>query len=66
MEFERLLGAIGKECPRELLGIDAAGVATDPSKVVENSIFVCIRGSRFDGHDHIKEASEAGASVRTT
>ena len=63
MKFERLLGAIGQECPRELLGIDAAGVVTDPSRAVDNCIFVCIRGSRFDGHNHVAEAIEAGAKV---
>lgn len=63
MNFESLLGAIGLECPKELLGEEVSCIVTDSAKACENCIFVCIRGSRFDGHDHIVEAMEAGAKV---
>lgn len=63
MNFESLLGAIGLECPQELWGKEVSRIVTDSTKVCEDCIFVCIRGSRFDGHDHIVEAMEAGAKV---
>ncbi len=63
MNFERLLGAVGLECPQELWGKEVSCIVTDSAKARENCIFVCIRGSRFDGHDHIVEAMEAGAKV---
>lgn len=37
------------------------GVETDSRKMCENSIFVALKGERFDGHDFLKEAFEKGA-----
>ncbi len=36
-------------------------VVTDSRKAVENTIFVCIKGERVDGHDFAKKAIEQGA-----
>ena len=63
MRFGELLSRVGLECPEELAHREAAGVVTDSRRVIENCIFVCIRGISCDGHDHIEEAIEAGAAV---
>jgi len=63
MRFGELLSRVGLDCPEELARREAAGVVTDSRRVIENCIFVCIRGISCDGHDHIEEAIEAGAAV---
>ncbi len=37
------------------------GVSTDSRKVVPGSLFVALRGERFDGHDHVAAAFAGGA-----
>ena len=63
MTFGQLLTSVGIECPSELCGREVSGVFTDSAKVKKNSIFVCIRGDRYDGHDYIDQAIRAGADV---
>ena len=47
----------------ELHGADVAfgGVTTDSRAVVGGELFIALRGPRFDGHDHVAAAAEAGA-----
>ncbi|HEY3297342.1 MAG TPA: UDP-N-acetylmuramoyl-L-alanyl-D-glutamate--2,6-diaminopimelate ligase [Armatimonadota bacterium] len=45
---------------------DIQGIAYDSRQVVPDSVFVCIRGGRFDGHEFIEEALSKGASVILT
>jgi UDP-N-acetylmuramoyl-tripeptide--D-alanyl-D-alanine ligase len=40
-----------------------AGVVTDSRQVGPGHIFVALRGERFDGHDYLAAAMEAGASA---
>ncbi len=47
----RLLGA----------GPGFRGVSTDSRRVVPGSLFVALRGERFDGHDHVAAAFAGGA-----
>ena len=63
MCFEDLLLPIGLECPSELFGVEVACVTCNSEEVVENSIFICQRGKRYDGHDYIEKAFLAGAKV---
>ena len=63
MLYNELLLPLGLECPTELFGVEVAGIATDSAKVVENCIFICVRGTRYDGHDYVNEAISAGARV---
>jgi UDP-N-acetylmuramoyl-tripeptide--D-alanyl-D-alanine ligase len=51
MAEARLLGA----------GPGFRGVSTDSRKVVPGSLFVALRGERFDGHDHVAAAFAGGA-----
>ena len=49
---------------REEMGETAAvSVTNDSRQVREGSIFVCVRGGRFDGHDKAAEALENGAAA---
>lgn len=38
-----------------------AYVTSDTRAIKPGSLFVCIQGEKFDGHDHIAEAEEKGA-----
>lgn len=49
--------------PEELGRIPAASVTNDSRQVREGSIFVCVRGGRFDGHTKAAEALENGAAA---
>ncbi len=63
MCFEELLLPIGLDCPEELFGVEVSCLTSNSEEVIENSIFICIRGRRYDGHDYIEKAFEAGAKV---
>lgn len=63
MFYNELLLPLGLECPAELFGVEVAGIATDSERVVENCIFICVSGTRYDGHDYVNEAISAGARV---
>lgn len=41
--------------------IDVTNVSTDTRTITEGSVFVCIKGERFDGHDFAQKAVENGA-----
>ena len=41
------------------LDFEVSCVTADSRQVVKDSVFICIRGQKFDGHDHAKEAVEA-------
>lgn len=40
-----------------------AGIFTDTRKIVSGSVFVALRGEKFDGHDFIAQAIERGAAA---
>ena len=63
MTFYELMSGAGLECPRELWQREVSAIVTDSRKATKDCIFVCLRGSRYDGHDHIEQAIEAGAAV---
>lgn len=48
-----------------LSGVDpqtlVKAIATDSRQLVPGALFIAIRGQRFDGHDHLAAAREAGA-----
>jgi UDP-N-acetylmuramoyl-L-alanyl-D-glutamate--2,6-diaminopimelate ligase len=39
------------------------GVFSDSRKILPGSVFCCIAGERFDGHDHVAAAEKAGAAA---
>lgn len=42
---------------------EVTGVTADSRRVEPGMVFVCIKGGRFDGHDHAVSALEAGAAA---
>ncbi len=61
------LGRILKICkPLAMMGphLEPTGALTDDSrKVVPGSVFIALKGTEHDGHDHIASAMEKGASI---
>ena len=43
--------------------VDIRGVSTDTRTIVPGSLYVPIRGPRFNGHDYVREAIAAGAAA---
>ena len=42
---------------------EITGITADSRQVEKGMVFVCIKGGRFDGHDHAQAALDAGAAV---
>ena len=63
--FELLSGA-HIECPEDIRDVLVTSIETDSRKVRAGSMFVCINGLNADGHNYIKDAVDAGASVVVT
>ncbi len=65
MQFGELFGRIGLESqiPTALQSVEVSTIVTDSREAEKNSIFICLVGTRYDGHSHIRDAIEAGAKV---
>jgi UDP-N-acetylmuramyl tripeptide synthase len=42
---------------------EITGISQDSRKVKKGDLFLCIKGARFDGHQYLKQAAEAGAAA---
>lgn len=60
--LDDLVAATGGEAVRTMAG-EAAGVSTDTRHLRPGNVFVALRGAKYDGHAHIREACDAGAAV---
>lgn len=47
----------------EIQDCEITGVTADSRKLEPGMLFVCIKGGRFDGHDHAAQAVEEGAAA---
>ncbi len=62
MRLDKLLGDVEVLSLRgDPAGIDVVAVTSDSEAAVPGALFVCVRGSRFDGHDFAARAVAAGA-----
>ena len=56
--------------PLEVSGVDGdteiAGIAADSRRVKQGDLFICIKGTKENGHGHIGEALTEGAAVIVT
>lgn len=43
--------------------IDICGISDDSRKIKKGDVFICITGTRYDGHDYIGEAIDKGAAA---
>lgn len=46
--------------------IDITDISTDTRTIGENSLFIALKGERFDGHDFARQAVERGAAAAVT
>lgn len=65
-QTEKLLQGLTYRCIRGELPREVTQVAYDSRRVEPGALFVCIRGSRQDGHQFIWEALQRGALVILT
>lgn len=61
MDLKFLCEAAGMVCPDSLVGGEVGAICTDSRAVVENGLFVCIKGLHKDGHALISDAASRGA-----
>ena len=60
MRLETLLQEIEYECVQGSLDKEIRALVYDSRKVQQGSVFVCIRGMNYDGHDYVKEVVSKG------
>lgn len=63
MKLTELLKNIPYECLRGTMDREVADIGCDSRKVQPDSLFLCIAGSKFDGHDYAEEVVRKGATV---
>ncbi len=65
LSFDDIAGAVGGTViPASAMPtLSVEGVSTDSRDVTPGSLFVCIPGETFDGHDFAGKAAEAGAAA---
>ncbi len=59
-DTEWLASVLGTECKAHG---DIISITTDSRECETDTLFIAIKGERFDGHDFIKQALESGASA---
>ncbi|OAZ92552.1 UDP-N-acetylmuramoyl-tripeptide--D-alanyl-D-alanine ligase [Halomonas sp. G11] len=59
----RVAAALAVEAPPSLADMPISTVVTDTRKMVAGGLFVALKGPRFDGHDLLAEAQQAGAAA---
>ena len=63
MKLSALFGKAELELSSEYGDIEVKNIVTDIEKVTNGSLYVCIKGLRFDGHENIGNAIRRGAAV---
>lgn len=61
-----LLKELLTDCGRDKADLNITGITCDSRQVKPGYAFVCIEGSRYDGHDFADAALKAGAAVLIT
>lgn len=63
MKFLELCNRVGAECPSHLESLDVRGVSSRTSEIEDGYVFVCLKGTKNDGHNYLKTAFDKGAVV---
>ncbi len=63
MKLEKLLSGLEYEAVNGSCDIEINKIVYASKEVEQGDLFVCIKGSLYDGHDYIKEAVHNGASA---
>ena len=69
MKCKQLLDGLRFDYVNKIPGVEDTEITAlinDNRKVVENCMFVCIKGANFDSHDKVAEIAGNGASVIVT
>lgn len=61
MRLSKLISNIDVKKTINAKDIEIENICYDSRKVTENSVFVCLSGLNYDGHDYAKQATENGA-----
>ncbi len=61
MKLSEILASVGIKLTGE--DIDIKNICDDSREVTVGSLFVCIKGDNFDGHDFVSDAAERGAAA---
>ncbi len=61
MILSELCGAAGLFCPVGAEQIAVSGICTNTEKLTKGNLFVCLRGTRTDGHEYLADAAARGA-----
>ncbi|MGQ9779760.1 MAG: UDP-N-acetylmuramoyl-L-alanyl-D-glutamate--2,6-diaminopimelate ligase [Bacillota bacterium] len=61
MRLAELIESFTKIVQQGDLGVEITGLAQDSRRVRPGDLFICLRGTRFDGHDFLAAALTAGA-----
>lgn len=62
-DFAELVAVTGAEVRKRGEATPLCGVTTDSRRAGRGMLFVAVSGSRHDGHDHVGDAAEAGATA---
>ncbi len=63
ISLRTLAAAAGSESP---IDAEITCISTDTRQLPEGCLFLALRGARFDGHDFVQQAIEAGAAAAVT
>ena len=63
ISLKELASALGTTSPHDA---DITCISTDTRNLPEGCLFLALRGARFDGHDFVQQAIEAGAAAAVT
>ncbi len=63
IQLRELAAAIGAESP---IDAEITEISTDTRALPQGCLFLALRGARFDGHDYVGKAIEAGAVAAVT
>lgn len=63
MRLDRLLAAVGAECPENLKTTEIKEIVTDSRMATKGCMFIAVKGHNTDGHEYISEAVKNGAVV---
>lgn len=63
MQLKKLLKSLGPYALYNGKDAEITSIENDNRKVVQGSLFICIKGFTVDGHDFVQKAFEAGAAA---
>jgi len=63
LEWDELIPGLSGQVIQGDLAVKAIGVSTDTRTLKAGDLFIALKGSRFDGHDHVRRAFEKGAAA---